>query len=139
MIQFEDRLRESAQRLVSEENKTLHVPSNPLAQKRTYWGWVAAPAAAVAGIVLGMSLDLITTGELEVRYVQRTDTIEVVRPVRDTIFLTQVVEKIRVVSTPTDAFQPAVTTEAAGSDADDTPACTSVQCDGINYASLALY
>ncbi|MBQ9169411.1 MAG: hypothetical protein IJ148_11515 [Bacteroidaceae bacterium] len=138
MIQFEDRLCEAAQRLASEENKTLHVPSNPLAQKRTYWGWVAAPAAAVAGIVFGMSLDLLSTGEPEVRYVQSTDTIEVVRPVRDTIYLTQVVEKVRIVNKPTDTPQPAVTTEAVSTDADDVPACTSVQCDGINYASLAL-
>ena len=138
MIQFEDRLSESAQRLASEENKTLHVPSNPLAQKRTYWGWVAAPAAAVAGIVLGMSLDLLSTGEPEVRYVQSTDTIEVVRPVRDTIYLTQVVEKVRIVNKPTDAPQSITPTEAVSTYDDDVPACTSVQCDGINYASLAL-
>ncbi len=138
MIQFEDRLREAANRLASEENKTLHVPSNPLAQKRTYWGWVAAPAAAVAGIVLGMSLDLISTGEPEVRYVHRTDTIEVIRPVRDTVYLTQVVEKVRIVSKPASAPQLVATTEPVGTDAADTPACTSVQCDGINYASLAL-
>lgn len=138
MIQFEDRLRQSAGRLAAEENQALHVPSNPLAQKRTYWGWVAAPAAAVAGIVLGMSLNLMGKGEPEVRYVHSTDTIEVVRPVRDTICLTQVVEKVKYVEKDANARQQTAGRDQQADAGEDTPACTSVQCDGINYASLAL-
>ena len=52
MKNFEDKLSESAQRLAYEDNKNLRVPQNPLGQKPSYWGWVASPAAAVAGIVL---------------------------------------------------------------------------------------
>mgnify|MGYP006988837244 CR=1 FL=1 len=138
MIQFEYTLREAAQRLASEENQALHVPSNPLTQRRTYWGWVAAPAAAVAGIVLGMSLDLIRTGEPEVRYVHSTDTIEVLRPVRDTIFLTQVVEKVRYIERNSIAPRQAAGRDSGADAGEDTAVCTSIVCDGINYAALAL-
>ena len=138
MIQFEDRLRKSAQRLATEENQALHVPSNPLAQKRTHWGWVATPAAAVAGIVLGMSLDLLTTGEPEICYVQNTDTIEVIRPVRDTVYLAQVVEKVKYVEKDVNARQQTAGRERQADAEEDTATCTSVQCDGINYAVLAL-
>ena len=138
MIQFEDRIRESAQRLATEENQALHVPSNPLAQKRTHWGWVATPAAAVAGIVLGMSLDLLTTGEPEIRYVQNTDTIEVIRPVHDTVYLTEVVEKVKYVEKDVNARQQTAGREQQADAKEDTVTCTSVQCDGINYAVLAL-
>ncbi len=138
MIQFEDRLHESARRLASEENNALHVPTNPLAQKRTYWGWVAAPAAAVAGIVLGMSLDLLATGEPEIRYVQNTDTVEVVRPVRDTIYLAQVVEKVKYIEKDVSARQQTPAEDKQADAGEDTTTCTSIQCDGINYAVLAL-
>ena len=138
MIQFEDRLHESARRLASEENNALHVPTNPLAQKRTYWGWVAAPAAAVAGIVLGMSLDLLATGEPEIRYVQNTDTVEVVRPVRDTIYLAQVVEKVKYIEKDVSARQQTPAEDKQADAEEDTATCTSIQCDGINYAVLAL-
>ena len=77
MIQFEDKLRESAQRLATRDNQRLHVPDSPLAQKRSYWGWVASPAAAVAGIVLGMSMNLFLAGEPEVRIVENTDTVAI--------------------------------------------------------------
>lgn len=138
MIQFEDTLRKSAQRLSSEENKALHVPSNPLAQKRTYWGWVAAPAAAVAGIVLGMSLDLLTMSEPEIRYVQNTDTVEVIRPVRDTVYMTQVVEKVKYIEKDVNARQLTAERDEQADTEEDTTTCTSVLCDGINYAVLAL-
>ena len=138
MIQFEDKLREAARRLSSEENKALHVPTNPLAQKQTYWGWVAAPAAAVAGIVLGMSLDLLSTSEPDVRYVQNTDTIEVIRPVRDTVYLTEVVEKVRYIERDANARQQTAGRDQRADSEEDTTICTSVQCDGINYAVLAL-
>lgn len=134
MIQFEDKLRESAQRLATRDNQRLHVPDSPLAQKRSYWGWVATPAAAVAGIVLGMSMHLFTAGEPEIRYVQNIDTICIDRPVLDTIYVTQVVEKVKVV----EASQQTAERNKRASEEEDTAACTSVQCDGINYAVLAL-
>lgn len=135
MIQFEDKLRESAQRLATRDNQRLHVPDGPLAKKRTYWGWVATPAAAVAGIVLGMSMNLFLAGEPEVRIVENTDTVCIERPVLDTIYVTQVVEKVKEVVRPV----PQVTeANKQASEEEDTAACTSVQCDGINYAVLAL-
>ena len=134
MIQFEDKLRESAQRLAARDNQRLHVPDSPLAQKRNYWGWVASPAAAVAGIVLGMSMNLFLAGEPEVRIVENTDTVCIERPVLDTIYVTQVVEKVKVV----EASRQTAERNKQASEEEDTAACTSVQCDGINYAVLAL-
>lgn len=134
MIQFEDKLRKSAQRLATRDNQRLHVPDSPLAQKRSYWGWVATPAAAVAGIVLGMSMNLFLAGEPEVRIVENTDTVCIERPVLDTIYVTQVVEKVKVV----EASQQTAERNKRASEEEDTAACTSVQCDGINYAVLAL-
>jgi len=148
MTNFEDRLRASAQRLASEDNKKMHLPSNPLSQKPSYWGWVATPAAAVAGIVLGMSLNVFMKDEPSIQYVQATDTIQVLRPVHDTLYLTQVVEKERIVERPvyvrqtTDSIEASLASnqseKPSAPQQDDTPACTSIQCDGINYALLAL-
>ena len=148
MTNFEDKLRESAKRLASEDNKKLHVPSNPFISKPSYWGWVATPAAAVVGIVLGMSLHVLVDDEPSVQYVQTTDTVQVVRPVHDTLYLTQVVEKERIVEKPVfvrqaaDSIGSLLASEQdetpSKSEQDDQSACTSIQCDGINYALLAL-
>ena len=148
MKNFEDKLSESAQRLAYEDNKNLRVPQNPLGQKPSYWGWVASPAAAVAGIVLGMSMNSIVGDGSAVQLVQTTDTVEVVRPVHDTLYLTQVVEKERIVERPVyiqknaDSIENSLASEQSEkpslSEEEDTPPCTSIQCDGINYALLTL-
>ena len=148
MTNFEDKLRASAQRLASEDNKKMHLPSNPLGQKPSYWGWVATPAAAVVGIVLGMSLNLFVKDEPSIQFVQATDTVQVVRPVHDTLYLTQVIEKERIVERPVYIRQTADSIEAplasgqsekpSAPQQNDTPACTSIQCDGINYALLTM-
>ena len=135
MTPFEDKLQASAQRLAQQENKNLHVPQNPMRQKRTYWGWVATPAAAVVGLILGMSLHLFTGNTSSDSLVQSTDTIRIFQPVHDTLYLTQVVEKERVVKKyiPTPEVAKVVTKESATQPEE----CTSIQCDGINYAILA--
>ena len=148
MKNFEDKLSESAQRLAYEDNKNLRVPQNPLGQKPSYWGWVASPAAAVAGIVLGMSMNSIVGVGSDVQLVQTTDTVEVVRPVHDTLYLTKVVEKERIVERPVyihknaDSIEKIQVSEQAESmsspQQDDSLPCTSIQCDGINYALLTL-
>ena len=148
MKNFEDKLSESAQRLAYEDNKNLRVPQNPLGQKPSYWGWVATPAAAVAGIVLGMSVNSIVGDGSDVQLVQTTDTVEVVQPVHDTLYLTQVVEKERIVERPVyiqknaDSIEKIQVSEQAESmsspQQDDSLPCTSIQCDGINYALLTL-
>lgn len=148
MKNFEDKLSESAQRLAYEDNKNLRVLQNPLGQKASYWGWVATPAAAVAGIVLGMSMNSIVGNGSDVQLVQTTDTVEVVQPVHDTLYLTQVVEKERIVERPVyiqknaDSIEKIQVSKQAESmsspQQDDSLPCTSIQCDGINYALLTL-
>ncbi len=135
MIQFEDKLHASAQRLAEQENKGLHVPQNPMQQKRTYWGWIATPAAAVVGIIFGMTLPLFMRSEPTNQLAQSIDTVRVIESVRDTLYLTQVVEKEKVIykSLPTQQ-----TAESAPRESDYQPGqCTSIQCDGIDYSILA--
>ena len=135
MIQFEDKLQTSAQRLARQENRNLRVPQNPMQQNRTYWGWVATPAAAVVGIIFGMSLHLFTGNHSDATLAQSKDTIRIVQPIHDTLYLTQVVEKEKVVYRHLPAQQ-ATEAEAKGSDYQPGQ-CTSIQCDGINYSILA--
>ena len=135
MKQFEDKLQASAQRLAHQEDSKLHIPQNPMQQKRAYWGWVATPAAAVVGIVFGMSMHLFTSNHPDATLAQSTDTIRIVQPVHDTLYLTQVVEKERIVNKyiPTPEVVKADTKESAPHPEE----CTSIKCDGINYAILA--
>ena len=135
MIQFEDKLHASAQRLAEQENKDLHVPQNPMQQKRTYWGWIATPAAAVVGIIFGMTLPLLMRSEPTNQLAQSIDTVRVIESVRDTLYLTQVVEKEKVVYKALSTQQ---TAESAPRESDYQPGqCTSIQCDGIDYSILA--
>ena len=134
MKQFEDKLQTSAQRLARQVDKKLHVPQNPMQQKRAYWGWVATPAAAVVGILFGMSLHLFTDSNPNTTLALTTDTIRIVQPVHDTLYLTQVVEKERIVNKyiPMPEVAKAETKEPSP----QPETCTSIQCDGINYAFL---
>ena len=84
MKQFEDKLQASAQRLARQDDRNLHVPQNPMQQKRAYWGWVATPAAAVVGLVFGMSLHLFTGNHPDTTLAQSIDTIRIFQPVHDT-------------------------------------------------------
>ncbi len=135
MKQFEDKLQTSAQRLAHQEDSKLHVPQNPMQQKRAYWGWVATPAAAVVGIVFGMSMHLFSDNHPDASLAQSKDTVRIFQPVHDTLYLTQVVEKERIVnkymSTPE-------VSKADVKESNPQPEeCTSILCDGINYAILA--
>jgi len=135
MKTFEDRLQESAQRIAAKENRQMHVPQNPLKQRATYWGWVATPAAAVMGVVLGLSAHLAMDNKPDIKYVHDTDTVQIVRPVHDTLYLTQIVEKEKyIIKYVADSE----TTEPATNGETENPVCTSVECDGINYSILAL-
>ena len=135
MTTFEDKLHASAQRLMAQDNKRMHVPQKPLSQKRSYWGWVATPAAAVVGIIFGMSVHLFMDKEQDVRYAQQPDTVRVLQPVHDTLYLTQVVEKEKIVYRQAKAEKQVVS--APIQEEPDIPTCTSIQCDGINYSILA--
>lgn len=135
MKQFEDKLQASAQRLARQEDRNLHVPQNPMQQKRTYWGWIATPAAAVVGIIFGMTLPLFMRSEPTNQLAQSIDTVRVIESVRDTLYLTQVVEKEKVVYKALSTQQ---TAESAPRESDYQPGqCTSIQCDGIDYSILA--
>lgn len=159
MTTFEDKLQASAQRLTTQDNKRLSVPQNPLSQKKSYWGRVATPAAAIIGLILGMSMHLLVDNEPDGQYAHHTDTVRIFHPVHDTLYLTQVVEKKKVVvrqvagaktagiegpkglrlrSKSGQEAALAVQDSVSTQEETDTPQCTSVQCDGINYAILAL-
>ena len=153
MANFEDILHESAQRTAKKENAQLHVPHNPMTSRRTYWGWIAAPIAAVIGVIFGLSLPLLMgINAPEVQYVYATDTIRLNHPVHDTLYLTQTVEKERVVEKIRYVDRPATKTTSHNHSASNAvalprplgerdgervfPTCTSIQCDGINYSML---
>ena len=134
MKTFEDKLHESARRLMAQDDKGLHVPQNPLKKSRTYWGWVATPAAAVAGLIFGLSVPMFMDKKPDIKYVYETDTVQVDRPVHDTLYLTQVVEKEKYIIRQANIkeSEPAPIQEDS-----EIPACSSIQCDGINYSILA--
>jgi len=134
---FEDRIHQSARRTSAQQNARLHVPANPRKISTTYWGWVATPAAAVVGIALGLSFQHHTvtetgnTAKSEIAGQPVHDTVYVPDVRHDTLWLTRVEEKVRYVEREAPANTVATTTAPS----DDV--CTSVSCDGINYAILA--
>ena len=144
-MKFEDRIHQSARRLSAKQNADLRVPANPRKSNATYWGWVATPAAAIVGIALGLSFQhrIITSGTDETATNAITaqpvhDTVYVPEVKHDTMWLTRVEEKVRLVELQTPSNTPASTTSASAPTphtSDDV--CTSVSCDGINYAILA--
>lgn len=135
MTQFEDKLQASAQRLACQDDKILHVPSNPLLQKKSYWGWVATPAATVAGLIFGMSLHLYVGKVPDDSLAKFADTVCIFQPVHDTLYITQVVEKEKMVKVYTPAPQAAKPVVAEHSYQPEE--CTSIMCDGIDYAALS--
>lgn len=137
MTTFEDKLHASAQRLAEQDNKRMHVPQNPLSQKRSYWGWIATPAAAVAGLFFGMSMHLFMNNEENDTFAQSSDTIRIFQPVHDTLYLTQIVEKEKIVYRQKAAEEHVAS--APIPEEPDVPTCTSIQCDGIDYSILASY
>lgn len=137
MATFEEQLSKSAQRIKHEENQRLRIPENPMAGKRTYWGWIATPAAAVIGVVFGMSLPmLMDDAEEQIQLVQVHDTISVPQQMYDTIYLTKVEERERIIWRDREAKMEGkgVAETESPAAAQSEPMCSSVACDGINYA-----
>lgn len=146
----EDRIRQSALRISARQNTALHVPANPRKARNIYWGWIATPAAAIAGIVVGMSLQA-TTDHQAMPLTQANDTVFVHDVRHDTLWQTRVEEKERVITKERTAASPVresnrpVLAEAGHENESEPPvtgkhdlnACTSVSCDGIDYAMLA--
>ena len=143
-MKFEDRLRDSAKRLMKEENSRLVVPKNPRGNSKLNWGWIATPAAAVVGILFGMSLPMTKNQENIGMMAQLRDTVYVESDLIDTVYITKTIEKQKVVERQKivekvvwrDRVQEQK--EIAQTDILDSidfeSECTSIACDGIDYA-----
>ena len=136
-MKFEDRLRDSAKRMMEEENSRLVVPKNPRGSHKTIsWGWIATPAAAVVGVLFGMSLSIMNNTQEGTGVVaQNRDTIYLENDILDTVFISKTVvkeKKVKVYVERPDAG------DIAWNENSDTfnieTQCTSIACDGMDYA-----
>ena len=143
-MRFEDRLRDSAKRLMEEENSRLVVPKNPRGSHKTInWGWIATPAAAVVGILFGMSLPMTNpssdgdTDRLGMT-AQLRDTVFMNNDIIDTVYITKTIEKQKVVEKVVWKDRGQEQQTIAQTDIVDSldfeSECTSLACDGIDYA-----
>ena len=142
-MKFEDRLRDSAKRLMEEENSQLVVPKNPRGNSKLNWGWIATPAAAVVGILFGMSLPMTKNQENIGMMAQLRDTVYVESDIIDTVYITKTIEKQKVVERQKivekvvwkDRVQEQKIAQTDILDSIDFESeCTSIACDGIDYA-----
>ena len=142
-MRFEDRLRDSAKRLMEEENSRLVVPKNPRGNSKLNWGWIATPAAAVVGILFGMSLPMTNpssdgdTDRLGMT-AQLRDTVFMNNDIIDTVYITKTIEKQKVVEKVVWKDRGQEQQSIAQTDIVDSldfeSECTSLACDGIDYA-----
>ena len=134
-MKFEDRLRDSAKRLMKEENSRLVVPKNPRGNSKLNWGWIATPAAAVVGILFGMSLPMTKNHENTGMMAQLRDTIFLENDILDTVYITKTVVKEKKVKVYVDRPDAG---DIAWNENSDTfnieTQCTSIACDGMDYA-----
>ena len=137
-MKFEDRLRDSAKRIMEEENCRLVVPKNPRGKNKLNWGWIATPAAAVAGILFGMSLPMTNSQEDTGIMAQLRDTVYVGNETIDTVYITKTIEKQKIVKRVIwkDRVQEHkdIAQTAVIDSLDFESECTSIACDGIDYA-----
>ena len=137
-MKFEDRLRDSAKRIMEEENSQLVVPKNPRGKSKLNWGWIATPAAAVAGILFGMSLPMTNSQEDTGIMAQLRDTVYVGNETIDTVYITKTIEKQKIVKRVIWKDRVQEHKDIAQTDLIDSldfeSECTSIACDGIDYA-----
>ena len=137
-MKFEDRLRDSAKRIMEEENCRLVVPKNPRGKNKLNWGWIATPAAAVAGILFGMSLPMTNSQENTGIMAQLRDTVYVGNETIDTVYITKTIEKQKIVKRVIWKDRVQEHKDIAQTDLIDSldfeSECTSIACDGIDYA-----
>lgn len=123
-------------------------------KRTTYWGWIATPAAAVVGVVFGLSIPgIINETEKGIHIAQTYDTIRIPQythdtilvpnTTHDTVYLTKVEERERIVWRDRPQQKMASTTDATTTSQQPSHLqpqmpmqCTSVACDGINYSML---
>ena len=142
-MRFEDRLRDSAKRMMEEENSRLVLPKNPRGNSKLNWGWIATPAAAVVGILFGMSLPMTNpssdgdTDRLGMT-AQLRDTVFMNNDIIDTVYITKTIEKQKVVEKVVWKDRGQEQQTIAQTDIVDSldfeSECTSLACDGIDYA-----
>jgi hypothetical protein len=142
-MRFEDRLRDSAKRMMEEENSRLVVPKNPRGNSKLNWGWIATPAAAVVGILFGMSRPMTNpssdgdTDRLGMT-AQLRDTVFMNNDIIDTVYITKTIEKQKVVEKVVWKDRGQEQQTIAQTDIVDSldfeSECTSLACDGIDYA-----
>ena len=137
-MKFEDRLRDSAKRIMEEENSQLVVPKNPRGKNKLNWGWIATPAAAVVGILFGMSLPMTNSLENTSMMAQLRDTVYVGNETIDTVYITKTIEKQKIVKRVIWKDRVQEHKDIAQTDLIDSldfeSECTSIACDGIDYA-----
>ena len=137
-MKFEDRLRDSAKRIMEEENCRLVVPKNPRGKNKLNWGWIATPAAAVVGILFGMSLPMTNSQEDTGIMAQLRDTVYVGNETIDTVYITKTIEKQKIVKRVIWKDRVQEHKDIAQTDLIDSldfeSECTSIACDGIDYA-----
>ena len=143
-MKFEDRLRDSAKRLMEEENSRLVVPKNPRNNSKLNWGWIATPAAAVVGVLFGMSLPMMNNQENTSMMAQLRDTIFLENDILDTVYITKpnrkqrIVERQKIVEKVVWKDRVQEQQNIAQTDIIDSldfeSECTSIACDGIDYA-----
>ena len=137
-MKFEDRLRDSAKRMMEGENCRLVVPKNPRGKNKLNWGWIATPAAAVAGILFGMSLPMTNSQENTGMMAQLRDTVYVGNETIDTVYITKTIEKQKIVKRVIWKDRVQEHKDIAQTDLIDSldfeSECTSIACDGIDYA-----
>ena len=86
MKDFESQVARAAVRLRDGENGSLSVKPNPRRPRRLSWGWIATPAAAVAGIFIGVEIGRMSGASMPVT-AQVWDTVVEHRVVYDTVTL----------------------------------------------------
>jgi hypothetical protein len=124
--------------MMEEENSRLVVPKNPRGKSKLNWGWIATPAAAVAGILFGMSLPMTNSQENTSMMAQLRDTVYVGNETIDTVYITKTIEKQKIVKRVIWKDRVQEHKDIAQTDLIDSldfeSECTSIACDGIDYA-----
>jgi hypothetical protein len=124
--------------MMEEENSRLVVPKNPRGKSKLNLGWIATPAAAVAGILFGMSLPMTNSQEDTGIMAQLRDTVYVGNETIDTVYITKTIEKQKIVKRVIWKDRVQEHKDIAQTDLIDSldfeSECTSIACDGIDYA-----
>lgn len=145
MNNFENQLQESAARMKASQMANLRPITNPRKRNSVYWGWIATPAAAVVGALLGIFLfgtpgqnvsqstvvEVRDTIYQQIREQAAPEIVEVhdivYRQLRDTVYLFAAVP---------DTLTPKEESAMASNKNDPCDGGCSIAYDGIDYSKL---